>query len=80
MWRWVAGLTDRWTPKVEDPEQRARFRFGVQAWLIAWPMGVVWSVMSAMQGLWVQSALNGVMVVAGVVSRVMQGVGTYVKV
>ena len=28
-------------------------------------MGVVWTVLSAMQGLWVQSALNGVMVVAG---------------
>ncbi len=62
---WVGRLTDRLAPRVEDPELQSRFRFGVQAWLIAWPMAVVWTGVSAALGLWVAAALNFVMVVVG---------------
>ncbi len=62
---WVTRLTNRWMPPVTDPEIDARFRFGIQAWLVTWPFALVWTIVGAMQGLWAQAALNAVMVVLG---------------
>ncbi|MFZ5439579.1 MAG: ATP-binding protein [Myxococcota bacterium] len=52
-------------PSVDDAEQRTRFRFAVQAWLIAWPMAALWAVICALQGIWLAALLNFVMVVVG---------------
>ena len=62
---WVGGVTDRLMPEVTDPELRARARFAIQSWLIAWPMAVVWTFLFAAMGIWLQVALNGLMVVMG---------------
>ena len=67
---WFGRLTDRLVPPRvlafdASTEQASRFRFAVQAWLIAWPLAVVWTLVSAVQGLWMQVALNGLMVVVG---------------
>ncbi len=64
----VGGLTDYFTPRVTDPELQLRFRFGIQAWFIAWPMAVLWTFISMTQGMWVQCGLNALMVVAGPIS------------
>ena len=63
--RWAGKLTDWWMPKVTDPELRARARFAIQSWLIAWPMAVVWTVIYAFTEIWGQVALNGLMAVMG---------------
>jgi signal transduction histidine kinase len=62
---WVGKVTDWWMPDVRDPEVRARARFAIQSWLIAWPMAVVWTVIFAFTQIWGQVALNGLMVVMG---------------
>lgn len=62
---WVTRLTNRWMPPVTDPEMDARFRFGIQAWLVTWPFALVWTVVGALQGLWAQASLNAFMVVLG---------------
>jgi signal transduction histidine kinase/CheY-like chemotaxis protein len=65
MFGWVGRLTDAWTPRVDDLEERTRFRFAVQAWLIAWPIAVIWVLVAAAQGMWLTAALNALMVVVG---------------
>jgi hypothetical protein len=65
---WLQQLPDRWMPagsETMDAETRLRFRFGTQAWLIAWPLAVAWTVLSASSGLWVAALLNGWLVVTG---------------
>ncbi len=66
MWAaWIVRLIDWWMPEVTDPEVRARCRFAIQSWLIAWPMAVVWTVIFTFTEIWGQVALNGLMVVLG---------------
>ena len=62
---WLSRWTAWWMPEVTDPELRARARFAIQAWFIAWPMAVLWIGISAAAGIWGQVALNGLMVVMG---------------
>jgi signal transduction histidine kinase len=62
---WIGKVTDWWMPPVTDPELRARARFAIQSWLIAWPMAVVWTVLFCLTEIWGQVALNGLMVVLG---------------
>ena len=64
----VGRLTDWWMPNVTDPELRARSRFAIQGWLIAWPMAVVWTGIYSLTEIWGQVALNGLMVVLGPLS------------
>ena len=68
MFAWVGRLTEYFTPPLFDPELRSRFRFGIQAWFIAWPMAVLWTFISMAQGLWMQCGLNALMAVAGPIS------------
>ncbi|MBL8915077.1 MAG: response regulator [Archangium sp.] len=70
MVRWFGRLTDQLVPPFvlapdANVELSSRYRFAVQAWIIAWPLAVVWTVIAALQGLWVQVALNGLMMVIG---------------
>jgi signal transduction histidine kinase len=62
---WLNRWTEWWMPEVTEPELRARARFAIQSWFIAWPMAVVWTGFSAATGIWGQVALNGIMVVLG---------------
>ena len=62
---WVGRVTDWWMPDVSDPELRARVRFAIQSWFIAWPMAVVWTLLFTVMGIWLQVALNGLMVLMG---------------
>ncbi len=63
---WVTRLTDRWMPSVvADPEMEARYRFGIQAWLVTWPFAVLWTLVCLSQGLTAQASLNGMMAVLG---------------
>ena len=55
-------------PDVNDPELEVRARFAIQAWLIAWPMALIWTVIFAFSEIWGQVALNGLMVVLGPIS------------
>ncbi len=65
MWAWVRALSAWWMPRVDDPEVRSRSRFLIQTWFIGWPMTVVAVAIYASQRLWVQVALNGLLVVLG---------------
>lgn len=62
---WLSQWTAWWMPEVTEPELRARIRFAIQSWFIAWPMALVWTAFSAVAGIWGQVALNGMMVVLG---------------
>ena len=62
---WLGKVTDGLMPDVSDPELRARARFAIQSWMIAWPMAVVWTVIYLFMELWGQFVLNGLMVVMG---------------
>ncbi|MDP1823696.1 MAG: ATP-binding protein [Archangium sp.] len=62
---WVGKVTDGLMPDVSDPELRARARFAIQSWMIAWPMAVVWTVIYFFMEIWGQFVLNGLMVVMG---------------
>ncbi len=59
-------LTEFWMPAgVEDAEAHARLRFGIQAWLVAWPFAFAWTAYNAVLGLWAQGLFTGVMMVLG---------------
>jgi signal transduction histidine kinase/CheY-like chemotaxis protein len=63
--RWFGVLTERLVPPSATEEESSRFRFGVQAWIIAWPFALAWCIAAAFQGLWLQFALNLLLVVLG---------------
>jgi hypothetical protein len=62
---WVNRWTEWWMPEVTDPELRARARFAIHSWFIAWPMAVVWTGIYAAIEIWGQVALNLLLVVLG---------------
>ncbi|MFT3712236.1 MAG: ATP-binding protein [Archangium sp.] len=65
MVRWFGWLTDQFVPPTTSEERASRFRFGAQAWIIAWPLAIAWTIGSAVQGLWLGAAMNLLMVVIG---------------
>jgi signal transduction histidine kinase len=62
---WIGRVVEWWMPDISDPELRARCRFAIQSWLIAWPMAVVWTGFFVVTQIWGQVVLNGLMVVLG---------------
>jgi signal transduction histidine kinase/CheY-like chemotaxis protein len=63
--RFFGRLTDQLVPPNLSESLRPRFRFAVQSWLIAWPMSLLWMAIYALQGIWLQLALNAVLFVLG---------------
>ena len=66
-------LTDDWMPPGLDEggEYHSRVRFGIQAWLVAWPPAALWTLYNFSLGLWPQGLCTGLMTVMGPFALVM---------